>query len=62
MALVKQGFTREELYFMPISEYQDYIKILNDENERQEAEMRKIENEAKSSSSQIKTAGNTFRM
>jgi len=28
--LVHYGFTREEIYFMPLSELIDYIEILND--------------------------------
>lgn len=28
--LVHYGFSRDECYFMPLTEFMDYIKILND--------------------------------
>lgn len=34
--MVHYGFTREEVYFMPITELQDYIKILNEQHEEEE--------------------------
>ena len=33
--MVHYGFTREEVYFMPITELQDYIKILNEQHEEE---------------------------
>lgn len=32
--LVHYGFSREELYFMPLDELMDYIEIINDRRER----------------------------
>ena len=34
MDLVHYGFSREELYFMPLDELMDYIEIINDRKER----------------------------
>ena len=36
LQMVHYGFTREEVYFMPITELQDYIKILNEQHEEEE--------------------------
>jgi len=58
LALVKQGFSRDEIFFMPISEMQDYIKILNQQTEEinNNIESTKIDN----SINDIKMAGNTL--
>lgn len=61
LALVKHGFTREEIFFMPISEYQDYIRILNDEAEKEENEMKKNSPSNSSDSvNDVKMAGNSL--
>lgn len=57
LSLVHYGFSREELYYMPLTEFMDYIKILNDE---------KIEitdnapGKYDSNNDEIKMAGNTL--
>lgn len=37
MALVKFGFTREEIYWMPVTESGDYLKIIKQQQEDDEA-------------------------
>ena len=37
--LVHYGFSREELYFMPLDELMDYIEIINDRRERDAASL-----------------------
>ena len=58
LELVHYGFTREECYFMPISEMIDYINILNRQREQE------AESIAKTSSTveekDISMAGNTL--
>jgi len=57
LSLVHYGFSREEIYYMPLTEFMDYIKILNDE---------KIEitdntpGKYDSNNDEIKMAGNTL--
>lgn len=36
MSLIHYGFSREEVYWMPIGELEDYILLLNQEAEEQE--------------------------
>ena len=46
MALVKYGFTREEVMWMPISEMYDYIQLINNQiEEEKEANSSKTLNE-----------------
>ena len=46
MALVKYGFTREEVLWMPISEMYDYIQLINNQiEEEKEANSKKTFNE-----------------
>lgn len=40
LQLIHYGFTRDEVYFMPINELQDYIKIINQTIEEEEEERR----------------------
>lgn len=56
LALVKQGFSRDEIYFMPYGELQDYIKILN----QKESQIEKETSDIDTSINDIKMAGNTF--
>jgi hypothetical protein len=63
LVLVKQGFTREEVFYMPLTEVMDYIKILNDQNEREMEEINNYNNKEQSSESSIndiKMLGNTY--
>ena len=57
LTLVHWGFSREEVYFMPISEMLSYIQLLNekDDNIPQSTENSNLENDINS----IKMAGNT---
>lgn len=36
--MVHYGFTREECYWMPINELQDYIKLINEKSAKEEEE------------------------
>lgn len=38
MALVHYGFSREEVYWMPITEFQDYILLINQQVEQENGE------------------------
>lgn len=59
--LVHYGFTREEIYFMPLGEMIDYIKIINQEIEEEEALNKQTMLNSKSSSSDdVKMAGNSL--
>lgn len=59
--LVHYGFSREEIYYMPIGEMLDYIKIINDDNRREQAQMETAERSPASKSiNDIKMAGNTI--
>ena len=62
LTLVKQGFTREEIFFMPLTEIQDYIRILNNNIEEEQNEIDKMKAESSSSNSinDLKMAGNTM--
>ena len=60
--LVKQGFSREEIFYMPLTEIMDYLKILNEQNER---EIEEINNYSKEQSTEsnindIKMLGNSY--
>lgn len=52
MALVHYGFSREEVYWMPIGELEDYILLLNQQQEE--------EQEASQQNSSPKEAPKTF--
>jgi hypothetical protein len=58
MALVHYGFSREELYYMPLTEFLDYIKILNDETI---AATNTNNTNQSSNENDVKMAGNTIR-
>lgn len=58
LTLVHYGFTREELYYMPLTEYMDYIKILNDETPEEEQTESAVSKEI-DKYNDIKMAGNT---
>lgn len=58
MALIKQGFTREELYYMPWGEVQDYIRLLNSQIERENAAISSAANTP--SSPEVSMAGNSM--
>ena len=60
LALVKQGFTRDEIYFMPINEMQDYVKIINDSYEKEQYEINKQKNNTASTINDLKMAGNSL--
>lgn len=62
LTLVKQGFTREEIFYMPLTEIQDYIRILNNniEEEQNEIDRMKAENSSSSNVNDLKMAGNTM--
>jgi predicted RNase H-like nuclease (RuvC/YqgF family) len=62
LTLVKQGFTREEIFFMPLTEIQDYIRILNNNIEEEQNEIDKMKAESSSSNNinDLKMAGNTM--
>ena len=64
LTLVKQGFTREEIFFMPLTEIQDYIRILNNNIEKEQNEIDRMKAENSSSNNNnindLKMAGNTM--
>lgn len=60
LSLVKHGFTREEIYYMPIGEYLDYINILNEEAEVAQSEINSTESNIENKMQDIKMAGNTM--
>ena len=62
LTLVKQGFTREEIFYIPLTEIQDYIRILNNniEEEQNEIDRMKAESNSSNSSNDLKMAGNTM--
>lgn len=62
LTLVKQGFTREEIFYMPLTEIQDYIRILNNniEEEQNEIDRMKAENSSSNNVNDLKMAGNTM--
>lgn len=59
--LVHYGFSREEVYFMPIGEMLDYIKIINNDNkmEQERVEAMERKTEAASNFNDVKMAGNS---
>ena len=62
LTLVKQGFTREEIFYMPLTEIQDYIRILNNniEEEQNEIDRMKAESSSSNNINDLKMAGNTM--
>ena len=60
LALVKNGFSREEVFFMPISEMNDYIRLINKAVEEDNNEIDNTDNNENSSINDIKMAGNMF--
>ena len=62
LTLVKQGFTREEIFYMPLTEIQDYIRILNNniEEEQNEIDRMKAESNSSNNINDLKMAGNTM--
>lgn len=62
LTLVKQGFTREEIFYMPLTEIQDYIRILNNniEEEQNEIDRMKVESGSSNNVNDLKMAGNTM--
>ena len=62
LTLVKQGFTREEIFYIPLTEIQDYIRILNNniEEEQNEIDRMKTENNSSNNVNDLKMAGNTM--
>ena len=62
LTLVKQGFTREEIFYIPLTEIQDYIRILNNniEEEQNEIDRMKTESNSSNSANDLKMAGNTM--
>lgn len=49
--MVHYGFSRDEVYFMPISELNDYIKLLNQSIEEEDERNRELMNQSQQSSS-----------
>lgn len=62
LTLVKQGFTREEIFYIPLTEIQDYIRILNNniEEEQNEIDRMKAESSSSNNVNDLKMAGNTM--
>ena len=62
LTLVKQGFTREEIFYIPLTEIQDYIRILNNNIEEEQNEIARMKAESSSSNNvnDLKMAGNTM--
>jgi len=62
LALVKNGFSREEIFFMPISEMNDYIRLINKAVEEENNDINNVNNinNEGSSINDIKMAGNMF--
>ena len=62
LTLVKQGFTRGEIFYVPLTEIQDYIRILNNniEEEQNEIDRMKIESNSSNNVNDLKMAGNTM--
>lgn len=62
LTLVKQGFTREEIFYIPLTEIQDYIRILNNniEEEQNEIDRMKVESSSSNNVNDLKMAGNTM--
>ena len=59
LVLVKHGFSREEVYFMPIGEMLDYIKLISRIKKEEEMEMLKANNQSSFNESEMHSAGNT---
>ena len=59
LSLVHYGFSREELYYMPLTEFMDYIKILNDERIEMNDDLENGKYD--SDNDNIKMAGNTLK-
>jgi len=57
LQLIHYGFSRDEVYFMPITEMQDYIKIINQTYEEEEAERRSIMASSNTSTQEGITSG-----
>ena len=62
LTLVKQGYTREEIFYIPLTEIQDYIRILNNNIEEEQNEIDRMKTESNSSNNvnDLKMAGNTM--
>ena len=59
LVLVKHGFSREEVYFMPIGEMLDYIKLISRIKKEEEMEMLKANNQSSFNESEMHYAGKT---
>lgn len=59
LVLVKHGFSREEVYFMPIGEMLDYIKLISRIKKEEEMEMLKANNQSSFNETEMHYAGNT---
>lgn len=59
--LVHYGFSREEVYFMPIGEMLDYVKIINNDNkmEQERIEAAERQSETAKNFNDVKMAGNS---
>lgn len=59
--LVHYGFSREEVYFMPIGEMLDYIKIINNDNKMEQERVEAMERKTETASNfnDVKMAGNS---
>ena len=57
LELVHYGFSREELYYMPVCEFMDYIKLLNSKAEDGNQEVPEIDEEKRAALQNVKMAG-----
>ena len=61
LSLVHYGFSREEVYFMPIGEMIDYINIINQQQKEELEETQRKQEELKGPEERdINMAGNTL--
>ena len=62
LTLVKQGFTREEIFYLNRTGIQYYIRILNNniEEEQNEIDRMKAESNSSNNVNDLKMAGNTM--
>lgn len=59
LVLVKYGFSREEVYFMPIGEMLDYIKLISRIKREEDMELSRANNQPSFNETEMHYAGNT---
>lgn len=57
LCLVGKGFLREEIYYMPINELEDYIQLINEKNE---TDIHTLPDNVENDLNDINMAGNTL--